>query len=250
MIKISELCYSVEGKDILSKVSTQLEKAKLYTIVGPNGAGKTSLLKILCRLNPITHGEVLLQDRALADFSQIELARQIAYVPQRITESIQFSVSEFILQARFAWRESSSPKNDQQILDRVLKQCQIDHLANQSMSTLSGGESQRCLLAAALCQESPIILLDEVTAGLDPGHHDSICTLIESINKAEHKTILWVTHDLNTALHCSDKILVMQNGELKRFCSPSELSDGQYFSELYEKDFKILHDEQGKQFLV
>ena len=250
MLEINNLTYSVEGKEILSKVSAEFECGKLYTIVGPNGAGKTSLLKIICRLNKITHGEVLLQGRPLADFSQIELARQIAYVPQRLTESIQFTVSEFILQARFAWRENSSPKNDQKILHHVLTQCQISHLANQCMSTLSGGESQRCLLAAALCQESPIILLDEVTAGLDPGHHDSICKLIETINKEDQKTILWVTHDLNTALHCSDQILVMQNGELKRFCTPDELSDGQYFSELYNKDFKILQDDHGKQFLV
>jgi ABC-type cobalamin/Fe3+-siderophores transport system ATPase subunit len=250
MLKIDQLTYSIEGKSILSKVSAELEKGKLYTIVGPNGAGKTSLLKILCRLNPMSSGEILLDGRALSDFSQIELARQISYVPQRITESIQFTVSEFILQARFAWSESSSQKNDQDILARVLDQCQISHLAQQSMSTLSGGESQRCLLAAALCQETPLILLDEVTAGLDPGHHDSICELISKINQDEQKTILWVTHDLNTALHYSDKILVMKDGELKRFCSPKELSDGQYFSELYSKKFNVLKDEHGKQFLV
>ena len=250
MIKCHQLSYSVSDKEILKDLNFELEAGKLYTIVGPNGAGKTTLLKLICRLLKSSGGEILLDDQPLFDYSQLELAQKIAYVPQKLSGPNGFSVSDFILQARFAWSQTSTKESDQSRLKRVLEQCEISHLAQQSMDTLSGGETQRCLLAAALCQESPLILLDEVTAGLDPGHHDSICQLIADINRLESKTILWVTHDLNTALHFSHQILVMQEGQLQKIGHPDELKDGTYFSQIYNKNFKCLRDEQGQQFLV
>ena len=100
MIKCHQLSYSVSDKEILKELSFELEAGKLYTIVGPNGAGKTTLLKLICRLLKSSKGEVLLDDQTLLDYSQLELAQKIAYVPQKLNGPNGFSVSEFILQAR------------------------------------------------------------------------------------------------------------------------------------------------------
>ena len=95
-----------------------------------------------------------------------------------------------------------------------------------------------------------MILLDEVTAGLDPAHHDSICQLIQQTRESHKLTYLWVTHDINSALMYADRILILKNGELIYDDNPQSLEDGRFLSQVFDKQFKVLSDEQGQKYLI
>jgi iron complex transport system ATP-binding protein len=134
-------------------------------------------------------------------------------------------------------------------MDDIIDLCEINQFRDQTLNTLSGGELQRTLFAAALHQNTPLILLDEVTAGLDPAHHDSICKLIKYFSVNQNKTFVWVTHDLNAALNFADKILILKNGARFHSGTPVDHHDGEILSKAFDKKFKVLNDVDNNTFL-
>ena len=245
MLKVSELSYSIKSKDLLKHISFDLAQGETCCILGPNGAGKTTLIKCLNKLLQITHGKIELHGKEHDLYSNLEYASECSYVPQKLSSLPPFTTAEFIRQSDYAWNENTSLD-----LEAILKQCEIEKFRTQSLNTLSGGELQRSLLASALYQNTPLILLDEVTAGLDPAHHDSICELINHYKIKENKSFLWITHDINSALKYADKILILKNGERFHLGSPEDHRDGKILSEAFEKNFKVLKDDEENTYLI
>lgn len=246
MLTVKNLSYSIDNKNILKDINFNLEKNSITCILGPNGAGKTTLLKQICGLSKLKHESIYINDKDISLMNETQRASEIAYVPQKSSSLPAFSVKEFIQQASY------SHKDGQKIpcLDEILKTCELESIDQQDISTLSGGEMQRCLFASALYQASPIVLLDEVTAGLDPAHHDSLCQLIHKTRDSHELTYLWVTHDINSALNYADRILIFKNSELIFDDKPKLLEDAHFLSQVFDKQFKVLKDDQGKKYLI
>ena len=245
MLQLKNLAFSIHKKNLLKDISFELKQGEICCILGPNGAGKTTLIKCISKLLDHYTGKIIINGAEQANYSQQEYSRICSYVPQKLSSLPEFTTEEFIRQSDYAWDEVSS-------LDYkdIINQCEISNFKDQSLNTLSGGELQRSLLASALYQNTALILLDEVTAGLDPAHQDSICELINRYKVKENKSFLWVTHDINSALKYADKILILKNGERFHLGTPEDHRDGKILSDAFDKTFKVLKDAEKNTYLI
>lgn len=246
-VKLENVSYTVGQTTILDSVSLLFKKKSLTCILGPNGAGKTTLIKAICRI-VTPSGQVYIDGMNTAKMSPSRLAREVSYVPQSLTSNLAFSVEDFILLSRYPWQGVSELKKSQ--LEEVLTVTGIQNHRQQSMKTLSGGERQRALIAAALIQDTPVILLDEISSALDPRYQHQIVNLLTSI-RDRGKTLIWATHDINAALLHADTLLAMQSG--KKFASgtAAEFLEQEILQRLYGRKFeRLLHPRHHKTILV
>ena len=213
-LEIRGLSLALGGRTVLDGISFSLERGRLLAIIGPNGAGKSSLLKCLGRLYTSFSGEVLLEGSRLDGTPQKEIARRIAWVHQEGLDSLPYTVREFAEMSRYPWRSAfgGMSARDREYVEEALALTGADAFAERCLKSLSGGERQNALIAAALAQGTDILFLDEPTSFLDYRHQAETLKLIERINKEHSMTIALVTHDVNLALRIADEILALKNG--------------------------------------
>ena len=235
-LSLKNIEYKVGEKTILDDVSTTFEEKKLSCILGPNGAGKTTLIKCIARLIDCT-GEIAINDESISSLDANSLARKVSYVPQSIFPDLNFTVEDFILLSRYPWQGISEIENCK--VDEILNITGLETHRKQSMKTLSGGERQRVLIAAALIQETDIILLDEITSALDPKFQDQVIQLLLKI-RDQGKTLIWATHDINASLLYSDHLLALKNGRVFSSGLPKEFLENDTLQKLYERQFEKL----------
>lgn len=215
----------------LSNINLQINAREMLGIVGPNGSGKTSLLKLLARMLRPQHGEIALYGRSLQAATQIEVAREVAVVPQDTQSAFPFSVAQTVLMGRYPHRHRSrwdygfgwdSPE-DCAIATQAMITMDVAHLAPRSVMDLSGGERQRTVIARALAQTPTVLLLDEPTAFLDLQHQLDICAVLHSLKEKRGLTIVLVSHDLNLASQYCDRIVVLKDGAVYAMGRPGEV---------------------------
>jgi iron complex transport system ATP-binding protein len=180
-------------------------------IVGPNGAGKSTLLRALAGLLPLRAGQVLLNGRALSDWSAAERGRHIAWLAQQGQASGELNVRELVELGRLPHLGlfGTPAAADRQAVDQAMRQTECSDWAERRLQQLSGGERQRCLLARALAVRAPVLLLDEPTTHLDPPHQMAVVRLLQGLAVAH--TVVSVLHDLPLALQ-ADRLVLMRQG--------------------------------------
>ena len=246
-IQLKKLNFTVDKTAILKDISTEFQENKLTCILGPNGAGKTTLIKSLCQLVNYS-GTILIDGQDIQGMDSQALARLVAYVPQSISPDISFTVEDFIMLSRYSWKDVNSM--DKGKLAEIVQITGLEEHLTQSLRTLSGGERQRALIAAALIQDTPIILLDEITSALDPCYQEQMVKLLVDIRQTG-KTLLWTTHDINAALLYADNILTLKEGQIFANGTASELLKENIFSKLYDRNFESMeHPSLAKTILV
>ncbi len=251
-LQIEHLSFNIDGKSILRDVSFQVEPGQFLSILGPNGAGKTTLLKCINRINPISQGSIRVNDRPLKKFSQSELAIQVGYVPQGGADNVPFTVFEFAMLGRYPHLSpftSPRPEDEAAVLN-ALELAGADSLADRDCTTLSGGEKQRVLIAAALAQDARILLLDEPTTFLDPHHQQDILTLLSRLNRDSGVTIVSVTHDVNAAALTSDVVLALLDGQVAFQGPPEELMTDAVLMRIYHRSFHFTPHPVSKQNII
>ena len=217
LLAVSDFCCSIKGIKILEQISFSIQKGEFVSLIGPNGAGKSTLLKCINRINSKNSGQITLMGRPLQSYSQRELAKFISYVPQSGGRRLPFSVREFIHMSRYAHSSFSfrgHSEKDEQIVSEAMTTAKVDIFSDRKIETLSGGEAQRVLIAAALASEGTLMLLDEPTSFLDPAHQDDIHQLLAEVNQKTGCAILNVSHDINQAAMISDRIIALKNGRI------------------------------------
>ena len=221
VIRLRNFSFRLGKKEILRDVSFDVHRGEYLTIVGPNGAGKTTLLKCIDRILTGGQGEIEVAGRPLCDYRQKELARLISYVPQADGHVLPFTVEQFVLMGRYPYLSpfSAISKEDRRIVDDAMQRTGTLEFADRMLGTLSGGERQKVFIAAAMAQGAKVLLLDEPTTFLDYRHQREIRTLLARANRSSGVTIVSVTHDVNTAILESDRIVALREGELA-FCGP------------------------------
>lgn len=249
MIEVNALSVKIHDKTLLETIQFHVAKGDHLVIVGPNGSGKSTLLKALIGIIDHDSGEVRINDEPLAQFSQRDLARLVSYVPQNSGRQLPFDVEEFVKMSRYAYHTALSDwtPDDQQALDDALRITNVTQFRQRQMRTLSGGECQRVMIAAALCQQTPIMMLDEPTSYLDPHHQVEVHQLISRLNQQLGITVVEVSHDINHAGQQGRHVLALQQGKCLWYGPGDVFLEKQRLKDLYQQDFVFVpHPHSGR----
>ncbi len=248
IIEIQHYSFSIGRQQILRDVSLTVEQGENVSIVGPNGAGKTTLLKCLDRIVTGGKGRIRVNSRPLENYSQKELAKTISYVPQADGRSFPYTVYEFVLMGRYPYLSpfSSTRSVDGEAVREALVQTGTEEFSERPLKTLSAGERQKVFIAAALAQETKILLLDEPATFLDPKHQADIYRVLQRLNRKRNVTILSASHDINSAVLTSNRILALKGGAVAACGSPRQIMTVETLDHIYEKRFLLVkHPQTG-----
>lgn len=219
-LTVQGLDVAIDGHRILEGVSLRAGAGRLVGIIGPNGSGKSTLIRCMSRALPSQAGTIRLEGREIAHYGRKELARTLSVVPQETSRTFDFSVEDVVMMGRYAHQTvlSSVSADDREACRCAMATVGVTGLGDRRISTLSGGEWQRVLIARTLSQESGIILLDEPTSHLDASHQVMILAAFQALVR-DGATVIGVFHDLNLAAHFCDEILVLSAGRVA-VCGP------------------------------
>jgi iron complex transport system ATP-binding protein len=204
------------GQSVLLGVSARISPGALVGILGPNGSGKTTLLRLLGGLLSPQGGHVMLDGENLRRVPRAAVARRIAIVPQETQLAFEYSVLEIAIMGRYPHLgafEIEGPE-DLEIARDGLRATGTLHLESRMFNTLSGGEKQRVVIAAALAQHPDILLLDEPTASLDLAFQLEIRSILHELNANRGLTIVVSTHDLNLAGSLCRELILLDRGRV------------------------------------
>ncbi len=224
-LSVESINLHLQNKCIIKNMSFVLPEGKISAIIGPNGSGKSTILKILCNILQPTSGTAYLNKKSIKLYRQKEIAKYISFLPQHPIVPDNYKVIDILHAGRFPHQGilNRVSANDIDVIEWALKMTELENYKNVLMHHLSGGLRQRAWLAMTLCQETPIIILDEPTTYLDIKHQLQLIQLIKRLNAEYKKTILWVLHDLNQAILSSDYLFIFKNGEILNSGRPSDI---------------------------
>lgn len=239
-----DLSVGYDQKVIIPSMKVAIPKNKITTIIGPNGCGKSTLLKSLARVIPHQSGTIFINGKNMADLPTIEIARQMALLPQGPQAPAGLKVSDLVPYGRFPYQKGLGrlTAEDYAIIQKAMEETGITELKDRSIDQLSGGQRQRVWIAMCLAQDTPIILLDEPTTYLDISHQLEILELLEKLNREEHKTIALVIHDLNLAARFSDWMIVMRKGRVLQEGTAQTIMTSAVLKEAFSLDAFIEKD--------
>ena len=241
IIQIENLHISLSGTEILTDISLEVRKGDYVSIIGPNGAGKTTLIKCLAGIYDSWSGSIRMNGRTLDELSHRDLARLRSYVPQAEGRSNPLTVEAFVATGRYPHLSAftSMRREDYEAVDRELDRAGLQPFRKRRMATLSGGERQMAFIAAALAQDTEILLLDEPSTFLDYRHQASVTAMLTSACRDRGITVIAVHHDINTATACSSRIHAIKDGTLVFSGTPEEIADAGILESIYETGFQV-----------
>ena len=216
-------------------VSIDVGSGTFVGVLGPNGSGKSTLLKLLGRLLAPDAGTVTLDDRPIADWPRQAIARRIAMVPQETHPAFDYTVLELVLMGRYPHLGTLAIEgpSDLGIARDALRATGMSTFETRPFSTLSGGEKQRVVIASALAQQADVLLLDEPTASLDPGHQLEIADLLSELNRTRGLGLVLSTHDLNLAASVCRDLVMLSEGSVVGAGPTGEVLTGANVERLY-----------------
>jgi ABC-type cobalamin/Fe3+-siderophores transport system ATPase subunit len=242
MLRIEDLSVSYGARRVLHEVSLTVENGELLALIGPNGAGKSTLVRAVSGFIPAQSGSVRKNGTNLLTAPAGERARIISVVPQVASLPPAFTVWETVLLGRTPYLNflgQVSPA-DEDIARQSLQRVDALDLIDRRVGELSGGEQQRVLLARALAQSTPILLLDEPTSHLDLHHQVGLLELVRGLAHNDGLAVLVALHDLNLAARYADRIALMVDGQVKALGTPGEVLRPKLISEAYHLPVQVI----------
>ena len=240
-VEISDVHLSFGKNQILKGVSGQIKKRSIVTFLGRNGCGKSTLLKIITGNLKPDAGQIKVAGKALYDFHNNEMARQVAFLPQVHEIPKDMTAEELVSCGRYPYQHwwTGVSAHDRDVIRSAMKRTNTFHLRNRLAASLSGGERQRVWIAMALAQEPKILILDEPTTYLDICHQLEVLELISKLNREENITVIMVLHDINQAIRYSSQIFVIENGIIERQGDPIDVMTHEAIADIFEVDADI-----------
>ncbi len=219
--------YPLKGGEsyvVHSGVNAELRSGEVTCLMGLNGAGKSTLLRTICGFQPALSGEVEVMGRDLSSYSQHEISLLIGVVLTEKTNCGGITLYDLVSLGRHPYTGffGSLSQNDRKVISESIEAVGISHKSNSYVSQLSDGERQKAMIAKALAQESPIIILDEPTAFLDVTSRIETMHLLRKLARSQNKSILLSTHDLDMAIELADSLWLQKKGEPLHSGTPEE----------------------------
>ncbi len=233
----------VSGRRLLDGVDLDVAAGEWLTVIGPNGAGKTTLVHAVTGHRRLVGGEVLLSGRPLGGLGARLRARRVALVPQNPIVPEGMSVFDYVLLGRVAHHSllrGESPSDRARVAE-LLERLTLGELAGRSVHTLSGGERQRAVLARALVQDAPLLVLDEPTTGLDLRHQLDVLEVVAAARRDRGIGVLATLHDLTLAGRFADRLCLLDAGRVVACGPPREVLTDGLLRAHYGVDVTVLH---------
>ena len=235
IIEMSKIEYSFNNIPILNKVDISVKQGEIVGLIGPNGSGKTTIFNILSGAIKPSDGNIYSNGIDIGNLSINQRSKLLAIAPQNPIFPEEMSVFELTALGRNPYLSllSWESLNDNQLTIQSIDKVGLLELASRKLKYTSGGEKQLALIAMAICQETPIILLDEPTSNLDIKNQLHIMDTISKIRQTSNKTILINLHDLNLAAKYCDKIIFLKDGNVFRQGIPNEVITSENIQKVY-----------------
>jgi iron complex transport system ATP-binding protein len=242
MLKIENLSVWYGPRRVLHGVSLQVNSGEVVALIGPNGAGKSTLVRAVSGVVTPQGGRVRTNGDDLLALPPVRRARFLAVVPQAVSLPPAFTVWETVLMGRTPYLNflGQASEKDAQIARRALEKVDALDLAERRIGELSGGEQQRALLARALAQATPILLLDEPTSNLDLHFQVGFMETVRALAHEEDLAVLIALHDLNLAARYADRAVLMVDGEIKAAGTPRQVLTPELISEAYHLPVQVV----------
>ncbi len=242
VLTVENVCHGyASGGFELRVTRLALHPGEIAGLIGPNGAGKSTLLRIAAGVLRPRSGQVMLGGNLLARMERREVAKRLGYLPQEIAAQFDFRVEELVGLGRFPHVSgfAALSRKDREIVDRSIRQTELENLRERPLSQLSGGERKRAFLASVLAQEPEILLLDEPTVALDIHHQVRFFRLLRELAR-KGLAVAVVTHEVNLAALFADRIVLMRNGTYLAEGTPRQVLTEDAIRNLYGTDI-LLH---------
>lgn len=255
-VDIRDVSFSYGSNPVFENISLQVREGEVCCLMGINGCGKSTLIDCVLGVNECAEGEVLVEGGSVKKMKPYELAHRLAYIPQVHDRSFPYKVRDVVLMGRTVHKRGFGipDAHDREISMQALERCRIIHLADRPYTQISGGEMQMVMLARALAQGSPVMVMDEPTAHLDFRNELAFQeTVVELVTK-KNIGVLIATHSPNQAYYFEScgvdtSVGLMSCGEMRALGSPSEVLTEGLLSEVYDIDIKIIKEDNFKQIL-
>jgi cobalamin transport system ATP-binding protein len=243
VIAAEEVSVSYDRKPVVDGFTAHVGRGEWVALLGPNGAGKTTLIRALAGLIAFA-GSILVDGSAVAESTRRELARRIALVPQHPQTPADMTVAEYVLLGRtpHIGYLATESRGDRLAAERAIARLSLRPFTGRRLGSLSGGELQRAVLARALAQEAPLLLLDEPTSALDLGRQQQALELIDMLRRDEELTVVSAMHDLSLAGQYADRLILLDQGTVVADGAPAEVLSEERIGALYGADVRIVRD--------
>jgi iron complex transport system ATP-binding protein len=235
----------------LREVSLAVAQGEWLGLLGPNGSGKSTLLHCVARLVPFS-GRVLLDGEDVARMARRSLARRVALVAQKPVLPAAMTVADYVLLGRTAHLDllARETPHDLALVRTAVERLDLGGLAGRRLGTLSGGETQRAVLARALAQEPRVLILDEPTSALDVGHQQQVFELLDGLRRERGLTVIAAMHDLTLAAQYADRVALLSAGLLVASGAPGEVLTEDLVAEHYDASVTVIEGPDGQPIVV
>jgi len=245
-LEVRSLSVTLAKRAILHDVSVEVSSGGWLGIIGPNGAGKTTLLRAIAGLVP-SRGDVRIDGADAATMRPRERARAVAIVAQRPVLPAAMTVADYVLLGRtphIAYLDTET-RSDLDVAAAALRRLGAGEFAERTLGTLSGGEQQRVVLARALAQASPIVLLDEGTNALDVGSQQQVLELVSELRETDGLTVVSAMHDLTLAAQYAETVTLLGAGRVVASGAPHDVIREDLIAAHYGADVRVEHTADG-----
>ncbi|MDO6707310.1 ABC transporter ATP-binding protein [Photobacterium sp. 1_MG-2023] len=243
MYELNHVRVHRDGRDILSIDQLSIDTRAFTMVLGHNGSGKSTLVNLLSGQMAPDQGDILLNQKPLSTLSAKVLAREVAFLPQKLPDVAGLTVRELVKLGRFPWRGTFGrwQSDDQAIIESAMQKTGTLRFADSLADQLSGGERQRAWVSMLLAQQSPVLILDEPTSALDIHHQYQLMALLADLNRETGCGVIVILHDLNLALRYATHIVALKQGKIA-FTGPKldVLMDETRLSDLYETKIQLM----------
>lgn len=238
------------GAEVLRGVNLEFPASQMAALVGPNGAGKSTLLGVMAGLRPRHQGRCLYSGREVSEWPRRAFAREVSFVPQTLRLEFPFTAEQVVMMGRTPHCDGlfESPE-DRAAVERAMTVTNTLAFRSRDFRSLSGGERQRTILASVLAQSPRVLLLDEPTTFLDLQHQVSIYRLLRDLSR-QGLLVVAATHDLNLAAAYSDRVVMLQNGEVAADAAPGEVLTAEKLRDVFEVEAEIRRTREGRPWIL
>jgi iron complex transport system ATP-binding protein len=250
MIELRDVSVRLGATQVIDRLSAAVADGEWVALLGPNGAGKTTLLRAIAGLAPYD-GQIEVDGRSIAASTRREISKRIALVPQHPQTPPELTVAEYVLLGRtphIAYLATES-RADRVAAERAIARLGLSDFVERPLGSLSGGELQRAVLARALAQEAPVLLLDEPTSALDLGRQQQALELVDELRLGEQLTVVSAMHDVSLAGQYADRLILLDAGAVVADGEATEVLTEERLSQLYGANVHVVR-ENGSVFVL